>query len=142
MAWKLEDGKQYNISNKNGDEFWYLNNKLHREKGPAIILQNGAQVWYYEGTKMVCCSQKEFEQLIGLKKTAQQMQQYDVKIETMVPAELTFRVTAKSPEEAVQKAKLAQPRNVQYKMPARKDRKASVYDAGMSIIRLVKNLVG
>tara|TARA_Y100000034_G_scaffold15071_1_gene15868 strand:+ start:555 stop:938 length:384 start_codon:yes stop_codon:yes gene_type:complete len=33
----------------NGDEFWYLNAKLHREDGPAVIYANGSKFWYLNG---------------------------------------------------------------------------------------------
>ena len=29
-----------------GAKFWYVNNKLHREDGPAIERANGDKVWY------------------------------------------------------------------------------------------------
>ena len=30
----------------NGDKQWYLNDKLHREDGPAIEFANGYKSWY------------------------------------------------------------------------------------------------
>jgi hypothetical protein len=30
----------------NGDKYWYLNGKLHREDGPAIDDANGHKEWY------------------------------------------------------------------------------------------------
>jgi hypothetical protein len=141
--WQNEDGKQYSISVKpNGDRFWYLNNKLHREKGAAIELATGGRAYYYEGNKIACSSQKEFEKIIGLKKEAQTIQIYDVKIAANVPATLTFRVNAKSPEEALQKTKTMSPNSVQYKLPARKNIKATIYQAGTSLVKLVKNMLG
>jgi hypothetical protein len=32
-----------------GSERWYLNGKLHREDGPAVILANGTKGWYLNG---------------------------------------------------------------------------------------------
>jgi len=29
-----------------GDKFWRLNDKLHREDGPAIEYNNGSKCWY------------------------------------------------------------------------------------------------
>ena len=29
----------------NGDKHWYLNNKRHRENGPAIEYANGGKEW-------------------------------------------------------------------------------------------------
>ena len=33
----------------NGSDKWYLDGKLHREDGPAIIRADGSQVWYLHG---------------------------------------------------------------------------------------------
>jgi hypothetical protein len=33
----------------NGDKYWYLNDKLHREDGPAIEWANGDKCWYLNG---------------------------------------------------------------------------------------------
>ena len=33
----------------NGDKFWYLNDKLHREDGPAFECANGYKSWYLNG---------------------------------------------------------------------------------------------
>jgi len=30
----------------NGDKFWHLDGKLHREDGPAIEYSNGYKAWY------------------------------------------------------------------------------------------------
>ena len=138
-----EGGKTYTISIKdNGDRFWYLNNKLHREKGAAIENIGGGKAWYYEGNKIACSSQKEFEKIIGLKKEAEVIKWFDVKVESLVPCIQTYRISAKTAEEAIQKATTASPKSVQYRLPAKKDRKITVYDAMTSIVRLVKNLLG
>jgi hypothetical protein len=34
---------------ENGDKCWYLNDKLHREDGPAIEHRNGNKEWYLNG---------------------------------------------------------------------------------------------
>jgi hypothetical protein len=34
---------------ENGDQEWYLNGKLHREDGPAVIWASGRQVWHLNG---------------------------------------------------------------------------------------------
>jgi uncharacterized protein YgiM (DUF1202 family) len=39
-----EDGPA--VENADGDKCWYLNNKLHREDGPAIERSNGEKYWY------------------------------------------------------------------------------------------------
>ena len=33
------------VVDEDGDKFWYLNGKLHREDGPAIELANGNKFW-------------------------------------------------------------------------------------------------
>ena len=33
----------------NGSKFWYLNDKYHREDGPAIEFANGDKSWYLNG---------------------------------------------------------------------------------------------
>jgi hypothetical protein len=33
----------------NGDKYWYLNGKYHREDGPAIEWSNGDKSWYLMG---------------------------------------------------------------------------------------------
>ncbi len=34
-----------------GGEKWYLNTKLHREDGPAVIRSNGDKIWYIKGLR-------------------------------------------------------------------------------------------
>jgi len=35
----------------NGDKYWYLNDKLHREDGPAIEWANGTKFWCLKGER-------------------------------------------------------------------------------------------
>ena len=42
-----EDGPAIEWSN--GDKSWYLNGKLHREDGPAVEYANGSKFWYLNG---------------------------------------------------------------------------------------------
>ena len=39
-----EDGPACEYAN--GNRFWYLNDKRHREDGPAILLKNGTLQWF------------------------------------------------------------------------------------------------
>ena len=58
------------LENINGDQFYYQYGKLHREDGPAYIcvcMEPNIIKWYWEGTRIKCTSQQEFEQLIKLK---------------------------------------------------------------------------
>jgi len=41
-----EKEKPYCIKYLNGDKDWYVNRKLHREDGPAIINRSGEKRWY------------------------------------------------------------------------------------------------
>ena len=42
-----EDGPAIEYSN--GSRWWYLNGKLHREDGPAMEFTNGTRRWYLNG---------------------------------------------------------------------------------------------
>ena len=35
-----------------GDKFWYLNGKLHREDGPAVECAYGYKAWYLNGKEV------------------------------------------------------------------------------------------
>lgn len=67
---------------------------------------------------------------------------YDVKVEAMLPATLTYRILAETPEEAVEMIRGRQPNTVQHRLIGRKDLKIIVYDAGCSVIKFMKNLFG
>lgn len=67
---------------------------------------------------------------------------YDVKVSVMLPATLIYKVLAETPEEAYQLSKKMQPNGVQHKLIGRRELKATVYDAGSSVIRFILNLVG
>jgi len=41
----------YTIEDINGDRFWYLNGKHHREDGPAVEYSNGNRYWYFNGKR-------------------------------------------------------------------------------------------
>ena len=57
--------------NFDGNKFWnkeyFLNNKRHREDGPAIEYVNGSKSYYYHGEYIDCSTDKEFKQLIKMK---------------------------------------------------------------------------
>ena len=36
----------------NGTKKWYLNGKLHREDGPAIVWADGEKEWYLDGKEV------------------------------------------------------------------------------------------
>jgi len=55
------------IEGPNGYKEWYMNGKLHREKGKAFecVLEFDYE-WYYKGIGVPCNTQEEFERLIRL----------------------------------------------------------------------------
>lgn len=59
-------------SSEEGDVLYYLpsidgeKDKLHREDGPACEFADGTKVWYYNGIKIDCQSQNEFERITKL----------------------------------------------------------------------------
>jgi hypothetical protein len=36
----------------NGDKWWYLNDKRHREDGPAVEYASGTKSWYINGKEL------------------------------------------------------------------------------------------
>ena len=50
-----EDGPA--VEYADGDKFWFLKGQLHREDGPAVEHANGDKSWYLNGKEM---SEQEF----------------------------------------------------------------------------------
>lgn len=47
-----ENGIEYEVRvYPNGDKFWYLNGKLHRQDGPACEFAGGARFWVNHGDR-------------------------------------------------------------------------------------------
>lgn len=67
---------------------------------------------------------------------------YDVKVESMIPAVLTFRVLAEDPQQASELIRGMNPVGVKHRLVGRKDQKLTVYEAGSSMIKWVRNLIG
>jgi hypothetical protein len=66
---------------------------------------------------------------------------YDVKVECLLPATITYRILAEDPQEAMSKVKGLSPTSVKHRLIGRKELKMIIYDAGSSMIRLIKNLM-
>ena len=49
MGKKMTDIKNGRYELPSGRIEWYVNNKLHREDGPAIEMPTGTKEWYYQG---------------------------------------------------------------------------------------------
>ena len=67
-------------------------------------------------------------------------QYFEVKVETMVPAILSYRVLALDAQQAADKIKHLSPNSINYKFPKRKDLKLMVYNWGTIVLKFVKNL--
>lgn len=67
--------------------------------------------------------------------------QYDVKVEVLLPATLTYRVLAENPEQAIELTKTSQPIAVKHQLAKKRNLKAIVLDAGSTMIRLTKNFI-
>jgi hypothetical protein len=67
---------------------------------------------------------------------------YDVKVESMIPATLTFRVLAEDAQQAAELIRGQNPISIKHRLMGRKDIKMSVYDAGSTMLRWMKNLIG
>lgn len=67
---------------------------------------------------------------------------YDVKVECMLPATLTFRVLAEDAQQAAELIRGMNPVGIKHRLLGRKDIKLSVYDAGSTMLRWMKNLIG
>jgi hypothetical protein len=50
-----------------GTTIWSLNNKWHREDGPAVEWPNGDKRWCLNGQHIPCATQEEFERLMKLR---------------------------------------------------------------------------
>jgi len=67
---------------------------------------------------------------------------YDVKIECMIPATLTYRILAEDAHQAFSLIKGKSPNSVQHKLTGRKELIAKVYDSGSTMMRFMKKLLG
>ena len=50
-----------------GTKLWCQNDHLHRLDGPAIEYSSGDKFWYYQGKRINCNSQQEFEIFLKFK---------------------------------------------------------------------------
>jgi hypothetical protein len=67
---------------------------------------------------------------------------YDVKVECMLPATLTYRVLAEDAQQAAELIKGKSPNSVQHKLIGRKEMVLRVYDASSTMMRFMKKLLG
>jgi hypothetical protein len=69
-------------------------------------------------------------------------QYYDVRVLSLVQADLTYRVLAETPQQAAELIKNIPPSSIKPKLQGKKDLKISVYRAGQSVIEFIKNIWG
>lgn len=67
---------------------------------------------------------------------------YDVKVECMLPATLTYRILAETPEQAAELIKGKSPNGVHHKLAGKKDLALKVYEAGSNMMKFAKKLLG
>lgn len=67
---------------------------------------------------------------------------YDVKVETTLPATLTYRVLAEDAQQAAVLIKGMSPVSVKHRLAGKRDIKLSVYRAGTSMMEWARNLLG
>lgn len=97
-----------------------------------------------EEKKRIEAENKKAQKEVPLKKQAQPTikKYYDVKVEVLLPAILTYRILAEDPVQALELIKGKSPNSVQHKLHGKKDLMARVYDSGSSMIRHVKKMMG
>ena len=65
---------------------------------------------------------------------------YDCRVESMVPATITYRVLAEDAKQAYEMIKPGTPpTNIKYRLHQKRNLKMTIYDASSSIIRFLKN---
>lgn len=101
---------------------------------------------YEEEQKLKAEAAKRRAKEEELKKEAQKKVKpkvyFDVKVECMLPAVLTYRVLAEDAQQAAELIKGKQPNAVQHKLVGRKELHLKVYDAGSTMMKFMKRLLG
>lgn len=67
---------------------------------------------------------------------------YDVRVDCMLPATLTYKVLAETPEQAAELIKNMQPVVVKHKLSGRKELLLKVYLSGTSMLKFMKKMLG
>lgn len=67
---------------------------------------------------------------------------YDVKVECMLPATLTYRILAETPQQASEMIRGRSPNTVSHRLIGRKEISLKVYDANSSMMKFMKKLLG
>jgi hypothetical protein len=65
----------------NGNKFWYLNGKLHREDGPAVEYADGNKAWFLKGKEL---SEEEFNNRNKVELTLEEIsEKFNIPIEQL-----------------------------------------------------------
>lgn len=67
---------------------------------------------------------------------------YEVRVDCMLPATLTYKVLAETPEQAAEMIKNMQPIGVNHKLHGRKELLLKVYLSGTSMLKFMKKMLG
>lgn len=90
--------------------------------------------------------EKDKEKKLALEKQIKALEpkpksMFEVRVETLLPATITYRVLAEDAEQAVELAKKMPPSGIKHTLMGKRDIKLTVFIAGTSLIKLVKNLL-
>lgn len=85
---------------------------------------------------------KHKEERLKKKAAIPDKQYYDVKVECMLPAILTYRILAENPQQAAELIRGKSPNGVKHQLIGRKELMLKVYDASGCMIKFMKKLIG
>jgi hypothetical protein len=108
----------------------------------GLISETEAQEAERQRIKMIAAAERKAALKKKAAATPPPKYYYDVKVECMLPATLTYRVLAETPQQASEMIRGLTPNGVKHRLQGRKELKLSVYDAGSSMIKFVRNLFG
>ena len=95
-----------------------------------------------QALKKAAAAKKKADDEAKRKKAPPPKYYFDVKVECMLPATLTYRILAEDAKQAADLIKGKRPTSVQHKLIGRKELMLKVYDASGCMIRFMKKLLG
>ncbi len=60
-----EDGPA--VEYASGAKYWFINGQRHREDGPAAEFSDGSKSWWYHGKRIDCSSNEEFLRIVKMR---------------------------------------------------------------------------
>jgi hypothetical protein len=85
---------------------------------------------------------KKPPQVIEKKAEFKEKKYFDIRVESMLPAILSYRILAEDAYQALELIKGKTPNSIQHKLIGKRDIIAKVYDSGSCIIRHIKKFIG